>query len=54
MTQDEHTDSRFPDMGVTEAECENGHSANVRNGEFPLRGHCSECRAQVMWEVSDD
>ena len=49
----EHPDGRFPEIGVVEAECENGHTANVRNGSFPFRGHCSECEQQVVWDVED-
>ena len=49
MSEQEHDDSRFPGMGVTEAECENGHTADVRDGDFPYVGHCSEGRAQVSW-----
>ena len=49
----EHKESQFPDLGMVEAECENGHSANVRNGLFPNEGHCSECEQQVVWNVED-
>jgi len=49
----EHNPSQFPDLGMVEAECENGHTANVRNGSFPSTGHCSECGHQVVWNVED-
>ena len=49
----EHNASQFPGLGMVEAECENGHTANVRNGSFPSMGHCSECEQQVVWDVED-
>lgn len=49
MVEHRNPESKFPGLGAALAVCENGHRANVRNGEFPFVGACSKCDRQVTW-----
>lgn len=54
MAEHRNPESKFPGLGGALAECENGHRAMVRNGDFPFVGACSECGHQVTWTKVDD